>query len=154
MSNIYCGLSSAFVFSMSLIRAHSLVLEIATLTSLLLQARWARPQTSPAATQPASDVRPRLNQVSREEFPRCSSNSFRYAYSYMIFLFSFIIFKSFTFSPAFKQSLFESQLEDYASAMQRVYWLYITMSSLFLYPNSLAFFTEIWWRHYYSLGIL
>lgn len=34
-----------------------------------------------------------------------------------------VIYKSaITVSPAFRQSLFESQLEDYASDMQRVYW--------------------------------
>lgn len=68
-----------------------------------------------AATQPASDVKLRLNQVGcfhrdiyilkKKDFP------------------AVIVSKSaLTAFSAFKQSLFESQLEDYACDMQRVCW--------------------------------
>lgn len=64
-----------------------------------------------AATRPASDVKPHLSPVG------CAV-SIESMYDFPAVI---IIKPTVPLSPAFKHSLFESQLEDYASDMQRVF---------------------------------
>lgn len=109
------------------VRIHRLIRWSVTLTWLQLQAWQHRPQMNTAAvTQPVWDVRPHLNQVRLFQIYivnlritatvlYCNMNAF------------VIVF------TALKQSLFESQLEEYANDMQQVYcWLYHSyMNELF-----------------------